>query len=69
VPHAVETVVFAPDDGWRYHPKHVDQFPEINKLCIVAPFWLYIRNLEAPHPGKSGPVIGLYSDCFTFICL
>ena len=21
------------DDGWRYHPKHVEQFPEIYKLC------------------------------------
>ena len=23
----------APDDGWGYHPKHVEQFPDINKLC------------------------------------
>jgi hypothetical protein len=29
--------VCAPDDGRRYHPKHVEQFfPEINKLCNVA---------------------------------
>jgi len=26
-------VACAPDDGWRYHPKHVEQFPDINKLC------------------------------------
>jgi len=36
VPNAVDTVVCAPDDGWRYHPKHVEKFPEINKLCNVA---------------------------------
>ena len=23
--NAVNTVVSAPDDGWRYHPKHVEQ--------------------------------------------
>jgi len=28
--------------GWRYHPKHVEQFPDINKLCDVAYFWIYI---------------------------
>ena len=25
---AVDTVVCAPDDGWWYHPKHVEQFPD-----------------------------------------
>ena len=30
----VDTVVWAPDDGWRYHPKHVEQFAGINT-------WLY----------------------------
>ena len=42
MPDAVDTVVCAPDDGWRYHPKHVEQFPEINKLCNVAYCWIYI---------------------------
>ena len=36
---AVDTVVCAPDDGWWYHPKHVEQFPYINKLCKVASCW------------------------------
>ena len=27
--YAVITVMCAPDDGWRYHPKHVEQFTEI----------------------------------------
>ena len=26
----------APDDEWRYYPKHVQQFSEINKLCNVG---------------------------------
>jgi len=42
VPDAVDTVVCAPDDGWRYHPKHVERFSDINKLCNVASFWIYI---------------------------
>ena len=43
VPDAVNTVECAPDDGWRYHPQHVEQFPEINKLCNFASCWIYIR--------------------------
>ena len=34
-------VAYAPDDGWKYHPKHVEQFPDINKLCNVASCWIY----------------------------
>jgi hypothetical protein len=34
IPDAVDTVVCAPDDGWKYHPKHVEQFPhKIN--CVT----------------------------------
>jgi hypothetical protein len=42
IPDALDTVVCAPDDGWWYHPKHVGQFPDINKLCNVASCWIYI---------------------------
>jgi len=28
MPDAVDTVVCTPDDGWWYHPKHVEQFPD-----------------------------------------
>jgi hypothetical protein len=42
-PDAVDTVVCAPDDGWRNHPKHVEKFPD--KLCNVASCWIYIRIL------------------------
>jgi hypothetical protein len=34
MPDAVDTVVCAPDDGWKYHPKHVEQFPDISKLML-----------------------------------
>jgi hypothetical protein len=27
--------------GWKYHPKHVDQFPYINELCDVTCCWIY----------------------------
>jgi len=37
----VDTVVCAPDDGWRYHPKHVEQFPDkIN--CVTLHLVGYI---------------------------
>jgi hypothetical protein len=29
--------------GWKYHPKHVEQFQDINKLCNVASCWIYLR--------------------------
>jgi len=43
IPDAVDTVVCAPDDGWGCHPKYVEQFPDINKLCNVASWWIYSR--------------------------
>jgi hypothetical protein len=49
IPDAVDTVVCAPDDGWKYHPKHIEQFPDINKLCNVASCWIFIGILLA-HP-------------------
>jgi hypothetical protein len=43
----VDKVVCAPDDGWKYHPKHVEQFPDINKLRNVASCWIYVEILLA----------------------
>jgi hypothetical protein len=38
---AVYTVVCAPNDGWRYHPKHVEKFPDkIN--CVTLHLVGYI---------------------------
>jgi len=42
VPDAVYTVERAPDDGWKYHPKHVQQFTYINKMFNFASCWIYI---------------------------
>ena len=36
------TVTWTPDDGWRYHPKHVQRFADINKMYIVASCWIVI---------------------------
>jgi len=41
IPDALDTVVCAPDDGWRYHPKHVEQFSDINKPYNVASCWIH----------------------------
>jgi hypothetical protein len=30
-------------DGRRYRLTHVEHFTEINKLCNVASFWLYLE--------------------------
>jgi hypothetical protein len=50
IPDALDTVVCAPDDRWKYHPKHVEQFLDINKLCNVASCWIYIIILLGAHP-------------------
>jgi hypothetical protein len=52
IPDAVDTVECAPDYGWKYHPKHVEQFPDINKLCNVVSCWIYeyIEILLVAHP-------------------
>jgi hypothetical protein len=39
----------APDDGWKYHPKYVEHFPDINKPCNVASCWIYIGILLKAH--------------------
>jgi hypothetical protein len=46
--HAVDKVVCIPDDGWKYHPKHVEQFPYIDKLCNVVSCWMYFGIILGP---------------------
>jgi len=41
IPDAVDTDVFAPDDGWRYHPKHVEYFPD-KTSCVTLHLVGYI---------------------------
>ena len=46
--YAVDTVVCAPDDGWRYHPKHVEQFPDkIN--CVTLHLLVMYQNIRIVH--------------------
>jgi hypothetical protein len=42
MPDGVDKVTLAPDDGWGYHPKHVELFTDINKLYIVASRWIIV---------------------------
>jgi hypothetical protein len=37
-PDAVDTVVCAPDDGWKYHPKHVEQFPTLHLVGYILEY-------------------------------
>jgi hypothetical protein len=58
IPDAVDRVVYAPDDGWKYHPKHAEQFPDINNVCNVASCWIYWNNIRSspysPHKQDKG---------------
>jgi hypothetical protein len=65
IPDAVYTVLCAPDDGWKYHPKHVEQFPNIIKLCNVASCWMYIGILLGAHPilHISRIRVNIYNKC------
>ena len=53
------------NDGWRYHLKHVQQFPDINKLCNIASCWIYSRiPISGLQPSKS---IILNSNLYQFL--
>jgi hypothetical protein len=65
IPDAVDTVVCAPDGGWRYHPKHVEQFPnKINRVtfhlvgykCILE-YYYDARTHERCTPRISGRML------------
>jgi len=43
LPDTVDRVIWAPDDGWRYHAKHAEQFTYIYKPYIVASCWTIIN--------------------------
>ena len=60
IPDTVDRVVCASDDGWRYHPKHVEQFTDINKLRKIASCWIYIgvyTGVSHPQPLKPVPTL------------
>jgi len=60
MPDTADTLIWAPGDGWRYHPKHVEQFTDINKLYIVTSCWIIIDTYYAMH----GPLNIKLSDLF-----
>jgi len=37
IPDTLDTVVCAPDDGWRYNLKHVEQFPDKINCVTLHP--------------------------------
>jgi len=49
MPNTVNTVLWAPDDGWKYHPKHVERLTDINKLCTVASCCIIIAIYYTSH--------------------
>jgi hypothetical protein len=52
IPDAVDTVVCASDDGWRYHSKHVEQFPDIIN-CVTLHVVGYIWNITETKHGDT----------------
>jgi len=67
MPDTVDTVIWALDDVWRYHPKHVQQFADINKLYIVASWWTIIDTYYAMH-GPLNIKYSLYTERKT-VCI
>ena len=53
-------MIWAADDGWRYQPKHVEQFADINKPYIVASCWIIIDTNWWPVCGSVITVDRLY---------
>jgi len=53
LPDAVDTVVCTPDDGWRYHSKHVEQFPDkINCVSLhLVGYILEYKKIYCMHIG------------------
>jgi len=49
MPDTVDTVLWAADDRWYLHLKHVEQFADINKLYIVAFCWIIIDTYYVMH--------------------
>jgi hypothetical protein len=67
IPDAVDTAVCAPDDGWRYHPKHAELFPDkincvtLNLVGYVLecsyhiPFFLTLNRFRNTSPSPRPP--------------
>ena len=61
IPDAVDTVVCAPDDGWRYHLKHVEQFPDkINCVTLHLVGYILEYSYDARNPWTFKSAMVLY---------
>jgi hypothetical protein len=82
MPDTADTVIWAPDDEWSYHSKHVQQFTNINKLyfCILLDnYWYNLFSLSAascgsPHSSYYRLTSGLLPimhtcTCAVFVCV
>ena len=72
MPVTVDTVIWAADDEWRYHPKHIEQFTDINKLYIVASCWIITDTYYTMHgplniknTGLFEMIVGVSTNCHT----
>ena len=52
IPDAVDTVIYDPDDWSGYHPKHVEQFPEINSVTLHLVGYLSEYTYDARTPER-----------------
>jgi hypothetical protein len=56
IPDAVGTGVCAPHDGWKYHPKHVEQFPDkINRVTLHLAGYILEYSYDARTHERSIP--------------
>ena len=73
IPDAVDTVVCTPDDGWWYHAKYVEQFPDkINcvTLHLVGYILEYvISTLKRVCYDTKMPVNFMWNSIFMNLCL
>ena len=72
MPDAVYTLTWAPDDGWRYHPKHVERFTDINKMCIcilLDNYWHIFHDARTLECKMKILIMKLSSVSCYFVCL
>jgi len=66
MPDAVDTVICAPDDGWRYHPKYVERFADIKTTvysCMLLDNYWHITHKSHRTLQKMYHVLGTKHNC------
>jgi hypothetical protein len=65
IPDTVDTVVYAPDDGWWYHPKDVEQLPDkINCATLhLVGYILKYQNLRVIPKGYPAVIVMSPAAC------